>query len=159
MTYLSLDPVRTGGSLGVDLGWGSTRRLGVGGGGWAQRPGWPNLQLPFRNLLFYDAQTLWILVKTYSDQILAKLINQEGGGWCCCSFLIETSQKFWKWKNFLLLENFWNWHGSQFWVEKNDSGHKNLSFLRLKPLSMGNIWIWWLIPFFRGNSVTSYLQK
>ena len=24
----------------------------------AQRPGWPNSQLPFENLLFYDAQTL-----------------------------------------------------------------------------------------------------
>ena len=45
----------------------------------AQRPGWPNSQLPIRNLLFYDAQTLRLLVfilKTRSDQILAKLINQ-----------------------------------------------------------------------------------
>ena len=46
----------------------------LGGGGGAQRPGWPNSQLPIRNFL-----TLWLLafiLKTCSDQILAKLINQ-----------------------------------------------------------------------------------
>ena len=82
-----------------------------GGGGGAQRPGWPNSELTIRNLLLYDAETWWLLVfilKAHSDQILAKLINQGG---CCCSFVIETSQKFWKWKNFPLLENCWNWHG------------------------------------------------
>ena len=29
----------------------------------AQWPGWPNSQLPIRNLLLYDAQTLWLLVR------------------------------------------------------------------------------------------------
>ena len=50
------------------------------GGGGAQRPRWRSSQLPFINLLFYDAQILWLLVfilKTCSDQILAKLIYQE----------------------------------------------------------------------------------
>ena len=53
------------------------------GGGGAQRTRWPNSQLPIRNLLLYDAQTWWLLVfilKTRSDQILAKLINGGGGG-------------------------------------------------------------------------------
>ena len=36
-------------------------------------------------------------------------IGQPGG--CCCSFLTETSQKFWKWKMFPMLENCWNLHG------------------------------------------------
>ena len=79
--------------------------------GGAQRPGWPNSQLPIRNLLSYDAQTWWLLVfilETPFAHILAKLVNQGG---CCCSFLIETSQKFWKWKIFPMLENCWNWHG------------------------------------------------
>ena len=82
-----------------------------GPGGGAQRPGWPNSQLPIRNLLSYDAQTWWLLVfilKTPFGHILAKLVHQGG---CCCSFLIETSQKFWKWKIFPMLENCWNWHG------------------------------------------------
>ena len=45
----------------------------------AERPGWANSQLPLRNILSYDAQTWWLLVfilKTGSDQVLAKLINQ-----------------------------------------------------------------------------------
>ena len=77
--------------------------------GGAQRPGWPNSQLPIR--LSNDAQTWWLLVfilETPFGHILAKLVNQGG---CCCSFLIETSQKFWKWKTFPMLENCWNWHG------------------------------------------------
>ena len=96
--------------------------------GGAQRPGWPNSQLPIRNLLSYDAQTWWLLVfilKTPFGHILAKLVNQEG---CCCSFLIETSQKFWKWKIFLFLKIVEIDMGGQFWVEKNDSGHKNSFF-------------------------------
>ena len=85
--------------------------LTLSGPGGAQRPGWPNSQLPIRNLLSYDAQTWWLLVfilETPFGHILAKLVNQGG---CCCSFLIETSQKFWKWKIFPMLENCWNWHG------------------------------------------------
>ena len=61
-------------------------------------------KLPIRNLLLCDAQTWRLLVftlKTRSDQILAKLINQGG---CCCSFLIETSQNFENDKIFLCLK-------------------------------------------------------
>ena len=85
--------------------------LTLSGPGGAQRPGWPNSQLPIRHLLSYDAQTWWLLVfilETPFGHISAKLVNQGG---CCCSFLIETSQKFWKWKIFPMLENCWNWHG------------------------------------------------
>ena len=95
------------------------------GGAGAQRPGWPNSQLPIRNLLPYDAQTWWLLVfilKTPFGQILAKLVNQGGR---CCSFLIETSQKLWKWKFFLCLKSAEIDMGGQFWVDKNDSGNKN----------------------------------
>ena len=117
----------------------------------AQRPGWPNSQLTIRNLLLYDAETWWLLVfvlKAHSDQILAKLINQGG---CCCSFAIETSQKFWKWKNFLCLKIVEIDMGSQFWVEKNDSGHKNSLFLKLNPFPGVNCRIGWLVPFFWGK--------
>ena len=90
----------------------------------AGKPGWPNSQLPFRNLLFYDAQTLWILVfifKTCPDQILVKWINQGG---CCCSFLIETSKKFWK--MFFCMKTAEIDMRGQFWVEKNAvGGHFN----------------------------------
>ena len=73
--------------------------------------GWPNSQLPIRNLLSYDAQTWWLLVfilKARSDHILAKLINQGGG--LLLLFSHRDVTKIRKWKNFPLLENFWNWH-------------------------------------------------
>ena len=91
--------------------WKSFNLIRPGGGGGAQRPRWSNSQLPIRNLLSYDAQTWWLLVfilETPFGHILAKLVNQGG---CCWSFLIETSQKFWKWKIFPMLENCWKWHG------------------------------------------------
>ena len=47
--------------------------------GGAQRLWWSNSQLLISNLLLYDVQTLWLLVfivKTCSDQILAKSIDQ-----------------------------------------------------------------------------------
>ena len=109
---------------------------GPGGGG-AQRPRWPNSQLTIRNLLLYDAETWWLLVfilKAHSDQILAKLINQGG---CCCSFVIKTSQNFENEKIFLCLKIVEIDMGGQFWVEKNDSGHKNSFFLKLNPFSGG----------------------
>ena len=104
-----------------------------------------NSQLPFRNLLFYDTQTLKIIVfifKTCSDKILAKLINQGG---CCWSFPIKR-------KNFHLLENQLKltW-GGQFWVKKNDFGDNNSFFLKLNPFPGGNIRIRWLVPFFKGK--------
>ena len=95
---------------------------GPGGGGGAQRPG---LTTANQKPLTLWCPTLWLLVfifKTCSDQILAKLVNQG-------LIVIEMSQKFTKWKKFPLLRNCWNWHGeSQFWVEKNDSEHKNSFF-------------------------------
>ena len=82
-------------------------RDGGKGGGWVGlinpiRPGWPNSQLPFRNLLTYVAQTLRLSVfipKTCSDQILAKLVSRGKGG-CCCSFLIKDVSKILKMKKF-----------------------------------------------------------
>ena len=41
----------------VAVGTVGTSTLSARGGGGAQRPGWPNSQLPIRNLLLYDAQT------------------------------------------------------------------------------------------------------
>ena len=49
-------------------------------------------------------------------------------GDCCCSFLIETSKKFWKWKSLSLLENCWIDMEGQFYVEKDNSGHENSFF-------------------------------
>ena len=49
-------------------------------------------------------------------QMLEKMISQGG---CCCSFLIETSQKI-----FIYLESAEIDMEGQFWVEKNDSKHK-----------------------------------
>ena len=98
--------------------------------------GWPNSQLPIRNLLSYDAQTWWLLVfilKARSDQILAKLINQGGYS---CSFLIEMSQKIRKWKNFPLLENFWNWHEGLILVREERFCIKT-HFLKVKPVFRG----------------------
>ena len=66
---------------------------------------------------------------------LAKLINQEG---CCCSFLIETSQNFKNEKNFLCLKIAEIDMGGQFWVEKNNSGHKT-NFFKVKPIFQGYI--------------------
>ena len=94
--------------------------------GGAQRPGWPNSQLSIRNLLSYDAQTWRLLVfilETPFGHISATLVYQWG---CCCSLLIETSQKFFENEKFFLCFKIAEIDmGSQFWVEKNDSGHKN----------------------------------
>ena len=98
--------------------------------------GWPNSHLPIRNLLSYDAQTWWLLVfilKARSDQILAKLINQGG---YCCSFLIEMSQKIRKWKNFPLLENFWNWHEGLI-LGREERFCIKTHFLKVKPVFRG----------------------
>ena len=93
--------------------------------------GWPNPELPLRNLLPHDAQTLSLLVfifRTCSDEISANLVNQES---CCCCFLSETSQKFWKWKNLPLLENRWN-----FGLNRMNLDIK-LIFSKLNPFSGG----------------------
>ena len=94
-----------------------------------QRPGWPNSQLSIRNLFLCDVQTLWLLViifKTCSDQILAKLINQ--GGCAAALFASRRPKNLQNEKNFLCLEIAEIGMGGQFWVEKNDSGHKNSFF-------------------------------
>ena len=100
---------------------------GPGGGG-AQKPGWPNSQLPIRNLLFYDAQTWWLLVfilKIHSDQIWVKLINQ---GVAAAYLSSKRPQNFENEKIFLCLKIVEIDMGGQFWVEKNDSGHTNSFF-------------------------------
>ena len=99
-----------------------------GGGGGAQRPGWPNSQLTIRNLLFYDAKTWWLLVfilKAHSDQILAKFINQ---GVAAALSSSRRPQNFENEKTFLCLKIVEIDMGDQFWVEKNDSGHKSSFF-------------------------------
>ena len=68
--------------------------------------------------------TFSFIFKTCSDQILAKLVNQR----LLLLFSHRDIPKILKVKNFPLLENCWNWHGGQFWVRKNDSGHKNSFF-------------------------------
>ena len=107
------------------------------------RPGWPNSQLPFRNLLLYDAQTLWLLVfifKTYSDQILAKLINRGGGGGGGgSSFFIKSSRKIFQIKKFSsawkLLKLTWevNFESRRTILDIK----KSLFFLKLNPFSGG----------------------
>ena len=67
----------------------------------------------FLTFIFYPKDIFW---SNFSK------IDQSGG--CCCSFLIEAA-KMYKMKKFSSACNCWNWHGSQFWVEKNGSGHKN----------------------------------
>ena len=52
-------------------------------------------------------------------------------GTCTCSFLIETSQKFSNEKMFLCLKIAEIGMGGQFWVEKNDFGHKNSFFFKI----------------------------
>ena len=112
---------------------------GPGGGGGAQRPGWPTQSCQSETSYTMMRQTLWILVfipKKHSDQILAKLINRGEGVAAALSHRDDT-RKFWWWKNFALLENCWNWHGGeQLWLEKNDSGHKSDIF-EVKPVFRG----------------------
>ena len=121
--------VQSGSTLMSLITWTTINPIRHGGEG-TQGPGWPNSQLPFKNLLLYDAQSLWLLVftiKTCSDEILAKLVNH---GSCCCFFLIETFQKFWEWKNFRLLENCW---GVNFEWKRTNLEIK--AFFRLNPFS------------------------
>ena len=69
------------------------------------------------------------IFKTPFGQILAKLVNQRG---CYSSFLFETSQKLENEKVFLCLKIAKIDIGGrgQFWVEKNDTGHKSPFFKR-----------------------------
>ena len=55
-------------------------------------------------------------------------INQSRGLLLLFSYR-DTAEKFWKWKSFPLLEISEIHMGRQFWVEKNDSRHKNPIFL------------------------------
>ena len=102
--------------------------------GRAQRPGWPNSQLPFRNLLFYDVQTLRLLVFIMFWPNFCKIELSEG---CGRSLLIETSKNFENekfssaWKLLKLTtgstlgrrERFWTW--------------KLISFFKVKPIFRG----------------------
>ena len=80
--------------------------------------------------------TFSFILKTCSDKILAKLIDGGGGGGVAAAFLIEASQNLQNEKIFLCLEIAEIDLGGQFWVEKNDSGHKNL-FFKVKPVFRG----------------------
>ena len=109
---------------------------GKGGGG-AQRPGWPSSQLPIRNLLLYDSQTWWILVfilKTCSDQILAKMVNQEVAA---ALFSLRHAKNVENEKKFPLLENCWNWHGGSILVREKRFWTLKLIYLKLNPFSRG----------------------
>ena len=75
------------------------------------------------------------ILKTGFDQILAKLINQEGVS--AALFSLRCSKNFENEKNFLYLEIAEIDMGDQFWVEKNNSGHKNSFFFKLNPFSGG----------------------
>ena len=106
---------------------------GVGGGSEARMT---NSQLPFKNLLTCDAQTLWISVfifETCSDLILAKLIDQGVAAALSSSRRLKNFENE---KNFFCLKIAETDMGSRFWVNKNDSGHKIL-FFKLKPFSAG----------------------
>ena len=81
-----------------DLTLSGPRRGGGGGGSEAR------MTKPIRNLLFYDAQTLRLLVfirKTGSDQILAKLISP---GVAAALFSSRCPKKFENEKVFLCLK-------------------------------------------------------
>ena len=73
-----------------------------------------------------------VIFEIRSDEILGILVIQGG---CYYSFHQDVSKMF-KMINFPPLENCWNWHGGQFWVEKDNSGYNNL-FSRVKPFSWG----------------------
>ena len=82
--------------------------------------------------------TLWCpTFSFYLDMFWSNFSKIDQSGGCCCCFLIETSQKVTKWKSFLHLEIAEIDMGSQFWVEKNDSGHKNSFFFKVKPVFRG----------------------
>ena len=74
------------------------------------------------SFLLYDARTsciLFFIFKTCSDQSLAKFIKTEN--WVAAALLSSRHPK--NFEKFLKL----TW-GCQFWVEKNDSGHKKSYF-------------------------------
>ena len=117
--------------------------------GGAQILGWPNSQLWFRNLLFYDAHTLWLLVfifKTSSGQILAKLISGGGGGGgllLLFSHQLRRRKNFENENNFSLLENYWNWHGGSIFGQEERFWTQN-TFFNETHLPGVNIRIKWL---------------
>ena len=119
---------------------------GLGGGG---------LRCPMTRLksVIQKLPILWcpnvvtmFILKTCSDQILAKLINLGG---CCCSSHQEVP-KIYKMKNFSLLGNCWNWHGGG-GSRRPILDIKTNSFLKLTHFPGVNSQIWWLVPFFRGK--------
>ena len=92
--------------------------------------------------------TLVFILKTRSDQILAKLINQG----VAAALLSSKHSKNLKMKNFPLLENCWNWHGGsilgweeRFWTQKTHSFKVKTRFPGLNSRN------WWLVLFFRGK--------
>ena len=76
--------------------------------------------------------TFSFYLKTCSEQILTKLVDQ---GSCCCSFLIEMWQKFWKWKTFLFLKiaEIDMGGGSIFWWKRTNLDIKT-HFFKVKSI-------------------------
>ena len=76
------------------------------------------------------------MFKTRSDQILAKIDQSGGEGVAAALFSSRRLENFENEKIFLCLKIAEINMGGQFWVEKNDSGHKN-SFFKVKPVFRG----------------------
>ena len=77
--------------------------------------------------------TFSFILKTPFGQILVKLVNQ---GVAAALFSSRRPKNFENEKFFLCLKIAEIDMGDQFWVEKNDSGHKN-PFLNVKPVFRG----------------------
>ena len=114
------------------------------GGGGPQRPGWPNSQLPIRNL----SLKLWLLVFIFKTNF--SKIDQSGG--LLLLFSHRDVPKIYKMKKFSftwkLLKLTW---GVNFGWRRTILDIK-IHFLKVKPLFRGvNSRIWWLVSFFWGK--------
>ena len=76
---------------------------------------------------------LVFILETPFGHISTKLVNQ---GVAAALFSSRRSKNFENEKFFLCLKIAAIDMGGQFWVEKNDSGHKN-SFFKVKPVFRG----------------------
>ena len=92
----------------------------------AQRPGWPNSQLPIRNLLSPMPK-----LGTFSFLSLRHLLALFWQNWSIRGqplFSMRHPKNFEYDRLFLCLKMAEIDMGCKFWVKKNDSGHKNLFF-------------------------------
>ena len=98
-----------------------------------QRPRWPNSELPFRSLLPYDAQTLWLLILACFDLILAKLVNQ---GVASALFSSRRPKNFENEKIFLCLKIAEIDMGVNFGSKRTNIDIK-IHFFKVKSISRG----------------------